>query len=312
MEPPPRMILAQMPDGSRRWYLVDHQLDFLPEVKAFLDWKAATRHAPATLAAYCSRLSWYYRFLAQRGWYVLDIQPADLTEFVIWLCNPYRDAGNLVSIHAPSPLAATSVNLILQAVGNLYHFLVRRGQVNESPVRFIDVPKGKWLRERDLLAHTRRGKGASSVQRLELKLKEPKRLPLTISASDFQVFLQSIQMGSTPSSDPSGFRDRVLCLLLKEGGFRLGELLGMHVEDLDFGQRGVYVRFRPDNENGARAKAGYGRDRFVHLPASVMGLLDLYLTEVWVEAPPRTDQLWIVLKKDAKDAAGHSTVGTAP
>ena len=85
----------------------------------------------------------------------------------------------------------------------------------------------------------------------------------------------------------------------------------MHLEDLDFGQRGVYVRFRPDNENEARAKAGYGRDRFVHLPASVMGLLDLYLTEVWVEAQPRTDHLWIVLKKDAKNVDGYSTMGTA-
>ena len=215
MEPPPRMIVAQMSDRDRMWYLVDQQLNFIPEVKEFLDWKAATRRAPATIAAYCFRLSWYYRFLAQRGLCVLDVQPADLTEFVIWLCNPYRDTENLMPIHALSPLAATSVNLILQAVGNLYHFLVRRGKINESPARFIDVPKGKWLRERDLLAHTRRGKGASSVQRLELKLKEPKRLPATISEQDFQVFLQSIQMGSTPSSDPSRFRDRLLCLMLK-------------------------------------------------------------------------------------------------
>jgi integrase/recombinase XerD len=43
--------------------------------------------------------------------------------------------------------------------------------------------------------------------------------------------------------------------MLKEGGFRLGELLGMHLEDLDFGKQGVHVRFRPDNENGARARA---------------------------------------------------------
>lgn len=311
MEPPPRMVVAQMPDGGCMWYLVDQHLDFLPEVKEFLDWKAATRRAPATIAAYCSRLSWYYCFLARRGLCVLDVQPADLTEFVIWLCNPYRDAGNLLPIHSPSPLAATSVNLILQAVGSLYHFLVRRGLVNESPVRYIDVPKGKWLTERDLLAHTRQGKSASSVQRRELKLKEPKRFPATISLHDFQVFLQSIHIGRDPSSDPSGFRDRLFCLMLKEGGFRLGELLGMHLEDLHFGQSGVYVRFRPDNEKRTRAKAGYGRDRLVHLPASVMGLLDVYLTEVWVEAHPRTNHLWLVLKKNAKRVDGHFTRGTA-
>ena len=111
-----------------------------------------------------------------------------------------------------------------------------------------------------------------------------------------------------PNSDPAGFRDRLLCLLLKEGGFRLGELLGTRMEDLDFGKQGVHVRFRADNQNGARAKAGYGRDRFVHLPFTVLGLLDVYITEVWIEANPRTDHLWIVLKKEARDRDGQLTV----
>ena len=35
----------------------------------------------------------------------------------------------------------------------------------------------------------------------------------------------------------------------------------MHLSDLDFGKQGIQVRFRADNENAARAKAGYGRDR---------------------------------------------------
>jgi len=89
------------------------------------------------------------------------------------------------------------------------------------------------------------------------------------------------------------------------------ELLGMRMEDLEFGKQGVHIRFRPDNENGARAKAGYGNDRFVHLPTDVLGLLDVYLTEIWIEASPGTDHLWIVLKKEAKSREGRSTYGTA-
>jgi len=83
------------------------------------------------------------------------------------------------------------------------------------------------------------------------------------------------------------------------------------MEDLEFGKQGVHIRFRPDNENGARAKAGYGNDRFVHLPTDVLGLLDVYLTEIWIEASPGTDHLWIVLKKEAKSREGRSTYGTA-
>jgi integrase/recombinase XerD len=275
---PPRMVAAEVPDRGRVFYLVDDNLDFIPEVKEFLDWKAATKRAPATVKAYCSRLLWYYRFLEQRELNLVAATPADLTEFVIWLCNPHRDTGKVEVIHEPSPLQAASVNLVLQAVGALYRFLVRRGELVESPVRYVDVPRGKWLTERDLLAHTRHGQHL--VQRSELKLKESVRLLPTISEQDFQTFVDSIRIDGDPNNDPSGFRDRLLCLMLKEGGFRLGELLGIHMEDLDFGKQGVHVRFRTDNQNGARTKSGYGRDRFVHLPADVLGLLDIYITEV--------------------------------
>jgi site-specific recombinase XerD len=64
--------------------LVDANLDFAHEVKLFLDWKAATRHAPATIKAYCSRLLWFYRFLAQQQLQVEEVTAMHLTEFVIW------------------------------------------------------------------------------------------------------------------------------------------------------------------------------------------------------------------------------------
>ncbi len=305
----PRMIAADVPGRGRMYYLVDEALNFVPEVKDFLDWKAATKRAPATVKAYCSRLQWYYRYLSQRQLRVLEATPSDLTEFVIWLCNPYRDVGTVSPIHMPSPLTASSVNLILQAVGALYYFLVRRGQLDASPVAYVDVPRGKWLTERDLLAHTR--KGPQYVQRAELKLKEPETIPKTVSEQDFKRFVDSIHLENEPNGDPSGFRDRLICFLLKEGGFRIGELLGMRMEDLEFGKQGVHARFRADNENGARAKSGYGRDRFVHLPTDVLGLLDIYITEVWIEANPRTDHLWIVLNKHARDRDGQSRYGTA-
>jgi len=306
----PKMIVAQVPHLGRMFYLVDEQLDFVPEVKEFLNWKAATKRAPATIEAYCYRLSWYYRFLSRYGLDALKVGPPDLTEFLLWLCNPYRDADATSGIHQANPIQETSINLILQAVGALYHFLVRRGTLISSPVIYENVPKSQWLIERDLLAHTREGETGQSIQRMELKLREPDRIPLTISDEDFRVFVDSIHMEEEPNGDPSGFRDRLLCLMLKEGGFRIGELLGMRMEDLDFGQGGIHVRFRADNENHARAKSGYGRDRFVDLPNAVMSMLDLYITEAWIEADPVEDYLWIVFKKDARGERGNATYGS--
>jgi integrase/recombinase XerD len=305
----PKIVAAEVPLLGRMYYLVDEHLDIIPEVKDFLDWKAATKRAPATIKAYCFRLSWYYRFLWRYGLNIMEVGPPDLTEFLIWLCNPYRDAEPTAYDRQAHPIQETSINLILQAVGALYYYLVRRGALASSPVVYVDVPRSKWLAERDLLVYTRRGQAAWSVQRMELKLKEPDRIPLTVSEEDFRVFVDSIHREEEPNGDPSGFRDRLLCLMLKDGGFRIGELLGMHMEDLDFGQRGAHVRFRPHNENLAHAKSGYGRDRFVNLPTAVMSMLDIYITEVWIEANPEKDYLWIVLKKDAKGREGNATYG---
>jgi len=97
------MVAAEGPDRGRMFYLVDDNLDFIPEVKEFLDWKSATRCAPSTIQAYCSRLLWYYRFLYQRELGVLEATPVDLTEFVIWLCNPYRETSNITPIHDSEP-----------------------------------------------------------------------------------------------------------------------------------------------------------------------------------------------------------------
>jgi hypothetical protein len=120
---------------------------------------------------------------------VLDATPANLTEFVIWLCNPYREIPSVSLIQQQSPLTAVSVNLILQVVGAFYRFLVRRGRFSESPVSYVDVPRGKWLTERDLLAHTRRGQAV--VQRMKLRLKEPARPLPTISEQDFYTFIEA-------------------------------------------------------------------------------------------------------------------------
>ena len=50
-------------------------------------------------------------------------------------------------------------------------------------------------------------------------------------------------------------RDQVLLLLLAETGFRIGELLGVrYAKDIDYRQHLIYVNFRDDNVNNARAK----------------------------------------------------------
>lgn len=96
------MVKATVPNLGEMYYLVDENLDFIQEVKEFLDWKAATLKAPSTIKEYCSRLRWYYRFLYQKGLKAFEAKPSDLTNFVIWLSNPYRDNENVTVVYSPS------------------------------------------------------------------------------------------------------------------------------------------------------------------------------------------------------------------
>jgi hypothetical protein len=47
-----RMIAADVQDLGRMYYLIDGNYDFIPDAKEFLDWKAATNRAPATMKGY--------------------------------------------------------------------------------------------------------------------------------------------------------------------------------------------------------------------------------------------------------------------
>src|SRR5713101_4082827 len=89
--------------------------------------------------------------------------------------------------------------------------------------------------------------------------------------SSFLFFLLSLLSLLLPFVLTGGQRDILLlfCLLARIS-LRIPWVLGMHLDDLEFGKHGVHVRFRADNENGARAKAGFGRERFVHLYLSMI------------------------------------------
>ncbi len=51
-----RMIAADMLDRGRMYYLIDGNYDFIPDAKEFLDWKAATNRAPATMKVIFTRI----------------------------------------------------------------------------------------------------------------------------------------------------------------------------------------------------------------------------------------------------------------
>ena len=299
------IIAADIPGQLNRFYLIDQNFDFIPEVKALIDSRINSRRftSPNSTKSLCNQLRWYYRFLNQKNLAVLEVQPRDLADFSLWLRHPYRRGQT-----QPNALSIKTVNQVQSAVASLYKFLVRRGELTESPVVYEDIPRWRGASvDHSLLGHLSQGKTVG--QRMEISIKPPKTLPKTVNSRDFQAFLESIGVSPSTSRHPSQFRNRLMVLILRETGLRCGELLGLHMEDIDFGANGLNVRFRADNENGARAKAGYGRDRFVFCPPELFALLDTYISEVWVEANHKSAYLWLTLQRHAVDREGRSSFG---
>ena len=279
------IVLARTEQGEA-YYLVDVDEDysFIPDVKSYLDLlqaRAGRSLSPNTSRTYCYHLRYFFSFLKQRNLGHLEVTYDDLVDFRLWLKNPYRFHGKVSALPGLSNLSESTINAAIDRVSSFYRWLKQSAKISDSPVKFRTVHVSQARRERELLTHTRR---SASVEKNILKSREPKRKIKTVTDKEFKKLLSSVQ----------ALRDKLILLLLKDGGLRKGELLGIRLEDIEFGESGIWIRFRDNNSNKARAKGGCGRDRFVDLPADLMALIDKYIATEWLDADPKEDFLFIV------------------
>lgn len=297
-------IVEAITEQGKMYYLVDENYDFIPLIKEFLDMiqaRAVKEVSPNTIRSYCYHLWYFIVFLKINKLNILDAdgKPYILTQYKLWLKNPFRFYENVelfsfdyVLQYEEDALDISTQNQYIDRVSSLYLWLSASKRIKENPVIYRNIPVTQSMKDRDLLAHIRRGK---TMTINTLKSKEPKTIPKIVEQDIFKKFLNSVNL----------LRDKIILLCLKEGGFRANELLGMHVDDIDFANQGLYIRFRPDNVNGARAKAGYGRDRFVHLNTDLMRLIDSYISSEWIESNPKSDFIFIVVHSNIASANGN-------
>ena len=89
---------------------------------------------------------------------------------------------------------------------------------------------------------------------------------------------------------------------MREGGLRIGEVLGLWLQDIEFHRNGVWIRRRRALDNQALAKTlREGEQRFVDLSPGLMALLD----QLVLKHNYDTDHLFVVLKTTARDKRGR-------
>ena len=187
-----RIVEAQTELGQM-YYLMDDELNFIPYVKEYLNTiqaRAEREVAPNTIRTYCYLLWYFIVFLTIRGWKVLDLdgQPDRLIEFKLWLNNPYRFYENITPLnesdtfeYEADTLKAKTMNAILSRVSSLYLWLKASHRIKENPVIYRNVMITSSMRDKDMLAHTRR---SQTTKVNTLKSKVPKVIPKTINDKD--------------------------------------------------------------------------------------------------------------------------------
>jgi integrase len=178
-------------------------------------------------------------------------------------------------------LSATSINRILAAVSSFYEYLILSGQLidTENPIQKVNDSATARVseRHRPFMGHASRQQPIRRV----VRVKTIQRVPRPISEEHIQQLLGSLRT----------LRDKAMLLLMLQGGLRPGEILNLHLEDIQYGRRRVIIRYRDDHPKGVRTKSR--RERVVDLyePEALLAVS----TYVMQERPSDTNSSHVFL-----------------
>ena len=250
-----------------------------PAVNEYLSYLADRNYSPRTVRAYGFDLLDFTRWLRASDVTLAMITTDVLLQYLA-ACRqaqiPGRPGPNVVSLQGKrlDRYAATTINRRMAAISSMFIFLTMRDPDLKNP-----VPKGREARhitaaERTgLLGHLARPKPRSA-----LRLREPRRLPRSLSRQETTDLLNSLRT----------WRDRSIAGLMLFCGLRSCEVLALQVKDVDIGGRWLLV-------SGKGAK-----ERRVPLDRDVAGVIQTYLLAERPETTSRT--LFVVAKGPTRGA----------
>ena len=274
-----RVHRVKQSTGRVSFELLDNANLPIPEVSGFLRYLESRDYSPHTISAYAYDLLHFSRFLAQEGLTYADFRPAHALTLVAYLrAQPVRRPVQRASLarcttteqgQPATCLSAPTINRILAAISSLYEYLIVSEQLTarENPIQ-----KREDLALARVSERHRPFMGQASRQRpirRIVRVKTVERLPRPMSDEQVQQLLSSLTC----------LRDKAMILLMLQGGLRPGEVLNLHLEDVQYGRRRVIIRYRTDHPKGVRTKSRRERVVDLHEPETLATLSKYVLHE---------------------------------
>jgi integrase len=258
--------------------IVDDNEQPIEVVSSFMRHLHARGFSPNTLAAYAYDLLHFLSFLQQHHLTYLEFTPFHALDLLAYLrALPSRKPAQRLSLvlstsdeeGSATHLAATSINRILAAVSSFYEYLILSGQLTagENPLQKVDDPVTARVseRHRPFMGHTSRQRPIRRV----VRVKTASRVPHPMSEEQIKALLGSLRL----------WRDKAMILLMLQGGLRPGEVLNLHLEDIQYGRRRVVIRYRDDHPKGVRTKSRRERVVDLHEPEALQALSTYVMQE---------------------------------
>lgn len=283
------MRVLKVPDaaaGQPQVRLVDVSGEPATEVDDFLRLLSVRAYSPNTVRAYAHDLQKLYLFCEERGIEADEFTPARAVEFLEWLrlASSTRRAQRLelsVVTGEGWVLSAKTCNRVLAAVSSFYEFLIASEKYTgrDNPiVKKVDQAAARVPdRYRPPLMNTSRQQPVRRVLRVKTVEPVPRPMPDGVC----RALVDELRTR----------RDLALLEVMREGGLRSGEVLGLQLEDISYGQRRVTVRKRSDHPRGVQQKSR--RDRVVDLhEGRALAAMNAYVMR---ERPSDADSPWVFL-----------------
>jgi site-specific recombinase XerD len=266
------MRIGRVGDGKLMTLLEDDGT-VVSLVSGFLQSLTARGCSPNTVMAYAHDLRRFYGFLRMVQLDVEHFRARHSLDFLAHLNGlRRRHAGRAPATPAlvTDGLAPSTINRTLAAVSTFYEYLILSEAVatEENPLD----PGGTYRRP---------GIPRRPVRR-RLRLRRIQRVPRPLSDDQ----------GTCLMATMTRPRDRAMMLLMLQGGLRCGEVLNLHLEDVQYGRRRVVIRYRTDHPKGVRTKAHIERVVDLYEPDTLAAVNAYMLQERPVDAT--APQLFLV------------------